>query len=81
MKIEANSMYTMEVSTQEAADLLNVSHPALMQMLDAGVLDSCMVSNERRIRVESLMAHKHKLDADRRSALAELSAYDQEIGL
>jgi excisionase family DNA binding protein len=74
-------MYTIEVSTQEAADLLNVSHPALMQMLDAGALDSCMVGNERRIRVESLMVHKHKLDADRRSALAELSAYDQEIGL
>jgi excisionase family DNA binding protein len=71
----------MEVSTQEAADLLNVSHPALMQMLEAGVLDYCMVGNERCIRVENLMAHKHKLDADRRSALAELSAYDQEIGL
>ena len=74
-------MSTMEVSTQEAADLLNVSHPALMQMLDAGILDFCMIGAERRIRVESLMAHKHKLNADRRSALEELSAYDQEIGL
>ena len=74
-------MSTMEVSTQEAADLLNVSHPALMQMLDAGVLDFCMIGAERRIRVESLTAHKHKLDSDRRSALAELSAYDQEIGI
>ena len=74
-------MSTMEVSSQEAADLLNVSHLALLQMLDAGVLDFCMIGAERRIRVESLMAHKHKLNADRRSALAELSAYDQEIGL
>lgn len=74
-------MYTMEVSTQEAAELLNVSHPALMQMIDAGLLNYCMVGTERRIRVESLMTHKHKLDSDRRSALAELSAYDQEIGL
>jgi excisionase family DNA binding protein len=56
---------------QEAADLLNVSHTALMQMLDSGVLDFCMVGIERRIRVENLMAHKHKLDSDRRSALAE----------
>ena len=74
-------MSTMEVSMQEAADLLNVSHTALMQMLDSGVLDFCMVGTERRIRVENLMAHKNKLDSDRRSALAELSAYDQEIGL
>jgi hypothetical protein len=36
---------------------------------------------DRRIRVDGLMAHKQKLDADRRAALAELSAYDQEIGL
>ena len=74
-------MSTMEVSTQEAADLLNVSHTALMQMLDSGVLDFCTVGTERRIRVESLTAHKHKLDSDRRSALAELSVYDHEIGL
>ena len=74
-------MSTVEVSTQEAADLLNVSHPALMQMLDAGALGFCMVGTERRIRVENLMAYKHKLDSDRRSALAELSVYDQEIGL
>ena len=39
---------------QEAADLLNVSHTALMQMLDSGVLDFCMVGIERRIRVENL---------------------------
>jgi excisionase family DNA binding protein len=74
-------MSKLEVSTQEAADLLNVSHPALMQMLESGVLDFRRVGTERRIRFESLMAHKHKLDSDRRSALAELSAYDQEIGI
>ena len=70
-----------ELTTQEAADLLNVSRPTLIQMLDAGVLEYRKVGTHRRIRVDSLMAHKRKLDADRRAALAELSAYDQEIGL
>jgi excisionase family DNA binding protein len=74
-------MSNVEVSTQEAADLLNVSHPALMQMLESGVLEFRRVGTERRLRVESVRAHKLKLDSDRRSALAELSAYDQEIGL
>ena len=74
-------MSTMEMSTQEAADLLNVSCPTLIQMLDAGALEYRKVGTDRRIRVDSLMAHKHKLDADRRTSLAELSAYDQEIGL
>ncbi len=50
-------------------------------MLFAGSLLARSRHLERRIRVERLMAHKHKLDADRRSALAELSAYDQEIGI
>ena len=73
-------MSTMEVSTQEAAELLKVSHPALMQMLDTGVLDFCMVGTEHRIRIESLRTHKLKLDSDRKDALAERSAYDQKIG-
>lgn len=70
-----------ELTTQEAADLLNVSRPTLIQMLDAGALEYRKVGTHRRIRVDSLMAHKRKLDADRRAALAELSAYDQEIGI
>jgi excisionase family DNA binding protein len=70
-----------ELTTQEAADVLNVSRPTLIQMLDSGTLEYRRVGTHRRIRVDSLMAHKRKLDADRRAALAELSAYDQEIGL
>jgi excisionase family DNA binding protein len=70
-----------ELTTQEAADVLNVSRPTLIQMLDSGTLEYRRVGTHRRIRVDSLMAHKRKLDADRRAALEELSAYDQEIGL
>jgi excisionase family DNA binding protein len=70
-----------ELTTQKAADLLNISRPTLIQMLDSGTLEYRKVGTHRRIRVDSLMVHKRKLDADRRAALAELSAYDQEIGL
>ena len=70
-----------ELTTQEAADVLNISRPTLIQMLDSGTLEYRKVGTHRRIRVDILMAHKRKLDADRMAALAELSAYDQEIGL
>jgi excisionase family DNA binding protein len=70
-----------ELTTQEAADLLNVSRPTLIQMVDSGTLEYRKVGTHLRIRVDSLMAHKRKLEADRRVALSELSAYDQEIGI
>ena len=70
-----------ELTTQEAADLLNVSRPTLIQMLEAGKIPFRKVGTHRRVRMEQLMNYKRQLEADRRAALAELVAYDQEIGL
>jgi excisionase family DNA binding protein len=70
-----------ELTTQEAANLLNVSRPTLIQLLESGALSFRKVGTHRRIRLEAVIIYKRKLDAERRSALAELSAYDQEIGL
>ena len=70
-----------ELPTQEAADMLNISRPSLIQLLDEGKIEFRRVGTHRRIRFEGLMAHKRRADADRRAVLAELAAYDQEIGL
>ena len=64
-----------ELTTQEAADLLNISRPSLIQLLDEGKIEY------RRVRFEALMAYKRRADAERRAVLAELAAYDQELGL
>jgi excisionase family DNA binding protein len=70
-----------ELTTQEAADLLTISRPSLIQFLDEGKIEYRKVGTHRRVRFESLMNYKRKADAARRAALAELAAYDQEIGI
>ena len=70
-----------ELTTQEAADMLNISRPSLIQMLDEGKIEYRKVGTHRRVRFESVMAYKRRVHAERLAALNELAAYDQEIGI
>lgn len=70
-----------ELTTQEAAEMLNISRPSLIQLLDEGKIEYRKVGTHRRVRFDALMAYKRHADAERRAALTELAAYDQEIGI
>lgn len=70
-----------ELTTQEAAGMLNISRPSLIQLLEAGKIEYRRVGTHRRVRLESLMKYKRSAEAARRAALAELAAYDQELGI
>lgn len=70
-----------ELTTQQAADILNVSRPYLIGLLDEGKIEYKMVGTHRRVLAASLMAYQRTDDATRRSAADELSAITQEMGL
>jgi len=70
-----------ELTTQQAADILNVSRPFLVKLLDEGKLPGRKVGTHRRILFSDLMSYKKQNDQQRLKALEELSALDQELGL
>jgi excisionase family DNA binding protein len=70
-----------EITAQQAADLLNVSQPYLVGMIEKGTLPARMVGSQRRLPLKDVLAYKTENRAKRREALREMAALDQELGL
>lgn len=70
-----------ELTTMEAADILNVSRPYLIKLLETGEIPFRKVGRHRRVLMEDLMAYKAKSDSQRRAAMDELVALSEEMGL
>lgn len=69
-----------EVTTQQAADLLNVSRQYLVRLLDEGRIAFRKTGKHRRLRIEDVLLFKETRDKDRRAGLRELSRMTQELG-
>lgn len=70
-----------EVTTQQAADILGVSRPYFVGLLEEGKIPFRRLHKHRRVRLVDVLAYKEATDRERLDALQELSDLSHELGL
>jgi len=70
-----------ELTTQEAANILNISRPHLVKLLESGKIPFTKVGSHRRIELKDIVAFENKLSKQRRSKLNKLAEQAQKLKL
>ena len=70
-----------EVTTQQAAKVLNVSRPTVIKLIDDGVLPLRKVGSHRRVPLGDLLSYRQDVAARRRAVLDAMTTDAEELGL
>lgn len=70
-----------ELTTQQAADLLNVSRPTVVRLIEDGELPARKVGSHRRIPLAAVRTYREQMIADRRQVLDDMVREAEELGL
>jgi excisionase family DNA binding protein len=70
-----------ELTTQQAADMLNVSRPFIIKLIENGVLEYRKVGTHRRIKASSVRDYARRMELDSRNAADELAALTEDLEL
>jgi excisionase family DNA binding protein len=73
--------HAMRLTTQQAADLLGVSRPTLIKLLEDGKIPYETPNRHRRIRLVDLLTFQATRQAERRQTLGDLTRDAQELGI
>lgn len=69
-----------EVSTQVAADILNVSRPFIVKLVENGEMPYRLVGTHRRLRMADVLAKKHTMEVAYEQAARDLTEIGQAMG-
>lgn len=70
-----------ELTTQQAAEILNISRPFLIRLLDGEEIPYRMAGTHRRIKLEDVLEYRERRSGKRRSAIERLAEKSQELGI
>lgn len=70
-----------ELTTQQASDILNVSRPYFIKLLENGEIPYRKTGTHRKIMMQDLMDYREKRNKNRKEKISELSQFSQELGL